>query len=390
MDAHPLLPKETVDLLSDNIYAKYSRPSNIIYLSSIFLILAALVLMPFLSVEISVVSSGLLRPAVEISTVKIPSSGKVSRVFVSINQLVHKGQYLVALDSTVIEQRISFLSKEITGHKVLSNDLRLLIAGNHNAGVLTTPFYIQSFHSYSQKKQDLIISYNKAKLNFNRNFKLHQEKVIADLEFEQFEFELEKARNDLELYKQNQLSQWQNEFATHEKQISEYEAQLTQSIKEKQYLIVKAPIGGTIEALSSIHEESQVFANQDIAQISPDTILIVEAYVSPNNIGLLRNSMPVRFQVDAFNYNQWGFATGRIVEISNDIQVVKDKPMFRVQCSIEGDYLCLKNGYKGHLRKGMTLRARFIVTERTLWQLLYDKVDDWINPALYSRMDELN
>jgi HlyD family secretion protein len=29
----------------------------------------------------------------------------------------------------------------------------------------------------------------------------------------------------------------------------------------------------------------------------------------------------------------------------------------------------------------MTLRARFIVAERSLWQLLYDKVDDWMNPA---------
>lgn len=42
-----------------------------------------------------------------------------------------------------------------------------------------------------------------------------------------------------------------------------------------------------------------------------------------------------------------------------------------------------KNGYKGYLKKGMTLQARFIITERTLWQLLYDKVDDWINPATY-------
>jgi HlyD family secretion protein len=30
----------------------------------------------------------------------------------------------------------------------------------------------------------------------------------------------------------------------------------------------------------------------------------------------------------------------------------------------------------------MTLQARFMVAERTLWQLLYDKVDDWMNPNL--------
>jgi len=33
-------------------------------------------------------------------------------------------------------------------------------------------------------------------------------------------------------------------------------------------------------------------------------------------------------------------------------------------------------------KKGMTLQARFIVTKRSLWQLLYDKVDDWANPNI--------
>ena len=31
--------------------------------------------------------------------------------------------------------------------------------------------------------------------------------------------------------------------------------------------------------------------------------------------------------------------------------------------------------------KGMTLNARFLLTERTLFDLLYDKVDDWLNPS---------
>jgi HlyD family secretion protein len=32
----------------------------------------------------------------------------------------------------------------------------------------------------------------------------------------------------------------------------------------------------------------------------------------------------------------------------------------------------------------MSLTARFNVTERTLFQLLYDKVDDWLNPRIKS------
>ncbi|GHT22645.1 hypothetical protein AGMMS4957_13110 [Bacteroidia bacterium] len=44
--------------------------------------------------------------------------------------------------------------------------------------------------------------------------------------------------------------------------------------------------------------------------------------------------------------------------------------------------LQLKNGYKGNLKKGMTLTGRFYLTDRSLWQLLFDKVDNWVNPKI--------
>jgi hypothetical protein len=32
------------------------------------------------------------------------------------------------------------------------------------------------------------------------------------------------------------------------------------------------------------------------------------------------------------------------------------------------------------LKKGMSFRARFVVSRRSLWQLLFDRLDDWVNP----------
>jgi HlyD family secretion protein len=110
--------------------------------------------------------------------------------------------------------------------------------------------------------------------------------------------------------------------------------------------------------------------------------MLVIAYVQPNDIGFIKKDMNVRLQVDAFNYNQWGMAMGRVIAVPQDIKIIDNKPVFEVRCSLNKDFLQLKSGYKGYLKKGMTLQARFIVTERSLWQLLYDKVDDWVNPNL--------
>ncbi len=225
----------------------------------------------------------------------------------------------------------------------------------------------------------------KVKTEFQRSKVLHDQSVIADAEFENNQFEMEKSKNDLEIFIHSQLTQWQLDLHSHKEELDDYKSQLALIEKEKDNHTIKAPIRGNVQSMTGLYVGSNVFANQELAQISPDTSLAVEVYVNPNDIGLLRKKMLVRFQVDAFNYNQWGLANGTLVEISNDVQINNERPVFKVRCLLEKDFLQLKNGYKGFLKKGMTLQARFIVTQRSLWQLLYDKVDDWVNPNVDGR-----
>ncbi len=39
-----------------------------------------------------------------------------------------------------------------------------------------------------------------------------------------------------------------------------------------------------------------------------------------------------------------------------------------------------KTDIRASRKRDETFTARFTVTERSLYQLLYDKVDDWVNP----------
>jgi HlyD family secretion protein len=221
----------------------------------------------------------------------------------------------------------------------------------------------------------------KARADYKRNLKLHQQNVIADVELEAYKFELDRAANEVALTRKSRESQWQNELIGYERELRSIEAELEEIDREIRSMVVISPITGTVQRLQGIYPGSIVYTNQDVALISPDDNLIVEAYVSPGHIGLLQTGMKVRFLIDAFNYNQWGFGEGTVLEISNDIHLINDAPVFIIRCSLNRNYIQLKNGYKGILRKGMSLKARFIVTERTLWQLLYDKTDNWLNPG---------
>jgi membrane fusion protein, peptide pheromone/bacteriocin exporter len=358
---------------------KTTAKSNAIYITVLAMMTLTLLSLSWITVSISVKSPALLRPAIEISAIRSLVNGRIKESFLRENQTVKKGDVLYVIESEVLEKE-KYLALKIKDTKGFVSDLENLVSTPVHTHDLITPLFRQSYFNYEQKLRDATIRYRKVKKDYERNQKLHREKVIADAEFENFQFELDKAKNDLEIVKQDQRRQWQNELKNYVREQEDFKSQLAQLQEEKENLAIKAPVSGSIQNVNAIHPGSMVFANQDLAQISPDTNLIVEAYISPNDIGLLKKTMPVRFQVDAFNYNQWGLATGKVVEISNDIYFINEKPVFKVTCRLSADYLQLKNGYKGYLKKGMTMQARFVVTERTLWQLLYDKVDDWINP----------
>ena len=108
---------------------------------------------------------------------------------------------------------------------------------------------------------------------------------------------------------------------------------------------------------------------------------MAECYVSPADIGLLKDNHSVKFQIDAFDHNRWGTATGHIVRINQDISNINDLPMFKVMCSINETDLFLNKTINGSLQKGMTLRALFFIDNRSLFQLLFDELEDWYDQS---------
>ncbi len=88
-----------------------------------------------------------------------------------------------------------------------------------------------------------------------------------------------------------------------------------QLLKEKESYTIKSPITGTIEQFSGIFSGSNINAGQTIAIIGPDSTLLSEVYISPKDIGYIKSGNPVKIQVDAFNYNEWGVINGVVKEL---------------------------------------------------------------------------
>ena len=84
--------------------------------------------------------------------------------------------------------------------------------------------------------------------------------------------------------------------------------------------------------------------------------------------------------MDAFNYNQWGLLDGNVIDIDKNITMQNENAYFKVRCKLNSKAMLLTSGYKAEVSKGMTLTTRYLITRRSLFDLLFDKVDDWMNP----------
>lgn len=382
--ATQIFPAEIIDNTTEAYLPQVSVRSQIIYVSALVFLIAGLASLPFIKISVSTNSNGVVRTVAEKSDFKAIMSGRVSAWLVKENQKVDAGQNLVVLACETLDAKISLVKFQQIEKQQFIHDLTILTRLDsinlHKVKGLKSSLYAQQYNQFTFQLQESLQQQRKIKKELETDRMLYREKIISMREFDEKEYTYKHLLAEYRSAIERQLSQWQSDLTTQQIGMTEIQSQENQLLKEKELYTIKAPVSGTIQQLAGKYSGSYVQAGEGLGLISPDSSLLVECYISPKDMGLLKKGMKVTYQVDALNYNDWGFAYGEIEEISNDFEVIEKQPVFKVKCRLDTKSLTLKNGYATSLKKGMTLRARFIVTERSLYQLLYDKVDDWLNP----------
>ena len=382
--ATQIFPTEIIENTTEAYLPQVTVRSQIIYISVLVILIAALISLPYIKISVSTNSSGIVRTVAEKSDFKAITSGRVAAWLVKENQKVETGQNLVVLASEMLDSKISLVKFQQIEKQQFIHDLSILTRLDSvnllSVRGLRSSLYAQQYNQLTYQLQESLQQQRKIKKELDTDRMLYKEKIISMREFDEKEYTYKRLLAEYRSAIERQLSQWQSDLTTHQISIAEIQAQESQLLKEKELYTIKAPVSGTIQQLVGKYPGSYVQAGEGLGLISPDSSLLVECYISPKDMGLLKKGMKVTYQIDALNYNDWGFAYGEINEIANDFEIIEKQPVFRVKCRLDTRSLKLKNGYATTLKKGMTLRARFIVTERSLYQLLYDKVDDWLNP----------
>ncbi|GMT46078.1 MAG: HlyD family type I secretion periplasmic adaptor subunit [bacterium] len=379
-----IFPSSITEFSAESLIKKHSSKSKAIYWLLLFMIVALGVSLFYVKVDVNVNSPGIITSKELATQIIAPVYGRIALIRLKENEFVRKGDTLLVVDTTDIVKRIGIINEKTQLLRNQNTDLLYLNRLTKNSRLklyeVFTPLYrreLQKFISDLRFQKSEIAILRK---NYLRQLTLYKKNVIPIAEFQQASFKYENAKLKYDKIFENQLAVWQKQLNQNQNQIFNLNGELANLQKELDKHFITAPISGYVQNLTGIKVGGNIYPNEKICVITPTTDLIVETYVSARDIGFIHPHQKVKFRVAAFDYNQWGMLKGVVSEIAKDVRLSQGNiPTFIVRCKLDNTILTYHN-QKVRVRKGMTVNANFFLTQRTLAQLLYDKVTNWIDP----------
>jgi len=369
-------------------------------LASWFMIVAvaaALASLPCLTVDTAVRAPGVVRPVAERIDLRAPVSGHVIGVFAHDNDAVRSGQPLLELASPELDERLVRNRELQAARRDLADDLRTL-TGDDDARPLEAMQAVAGLRTAALNREH---EHLLARLAFHRLEEIRAREewerlgplatrgLVARRDLDHARYEAERLDAEAVSLFREELSRWQARLREEEMALDDLASEAARLRAARDEFTIHAPVEGRLIGFNGWGVGGFISAGQPLGSVSPSDRLLVEAAVSPRDVGLIEPGQPVRLQVDAYPYTQWGTLDGTVLSVSADLLVNASggnsaAPWFKVLVRPSGE-LRLPNGLRAGLKKGLTVQARFLVARRTLLQLLCDGASRWLDPRAAPR-----
>jgi membrane fusion protein len=141
-----------------------------------------------------------------------------------------------------------------------------------------------------------------------------------------------------------------------------------------------APVSGKVIGLP-VNLGQTVAVGAVVAIVAPsDSHLQAELFVPSRAAGFIKPGQPVSIHYQAFPYQRFGSARGRVVSVTHTVMAPGEiaisglslqEPVFRVRVALEKDFLSAY-GVNTPVRPGMLLNADIVIDRRSLLEWLLD------------------
>lgn len=148
---------------------------------------------------------------------------------------------------------------------------------------------------------------------------------------------------------------------------------------------VKAPVDGVVQKISETPIGTVIPPGGTVCEIVPAGGVLIQAHVSPRDIGFVRLDQKAIVKSDAFDYGRYGSIPGKVVRIapSSTMDGPAQTPYFQVE--IELDRPNVGTNEEHVVTPGMTGEATILTGEKTIFQYLLKPIYLTLDTALHER-----
>ncbi|KAM3115041.1 HlyD family efflux transporter periplasmic adaptor subunit [Phormidesmis sp. 146-33] len=169
-------------------------------------------------------------------------------------------------------------------------------------------------------------------------------------------------------------SQLNKAIVENQKKITEIDGQLSQTQVTLKYQELRAPADGTIFDLKAANPGFVVSSTEPILKVVPNNALTAKIFITNQDIGFVKEGMPVDVRIDSFPFNEFGDIKGQLVAIGSDaLPPTQIRPFYSFPATIRLDQQSLTiQGRTIPLQSGMSLTVNIKVRQRPVINILLD------------------
>ncbi len=156
--------------------------------------------------------------------------------------------------------------------------------------------------------------------------------------------------------------------------------QKVEQISASNEYALTSPVQGKVTALPMEAGQTVTAGNTIVVLTPTNSPMEAELFVPSRASGFINTGQDVSLQYQAFPYEKFGSARGRVISVSRTVLAPGDvtlsgislqEPVFRVRVSLDQDYVAAY-GQKTPLQPGMLLTAAVVIDRRSLLEWLLD------------------
>ncbi|ELS31451.1 MULTISPECIES: HlyD family efflux transporter periplasmic adaptor subunit [Pseudanabaena] len=170
-------------------------------------------------------------------------------------------------------------------------------------------------------------------------------------------------------------SQFTKALVDNSKRIAEIDGQVRQAEVTLKYQELRAPAAGTIfELKAGLGYVANMNASEVVLKIVPDDLLVAKVFITNQDIGFVKENMPVDVRIDSFPFTEFGDVKGKLIWIGSDaLPPDQSHPTYRFPAKVLMERQSLSiNGREIRLQSGMSLMANIKIRDRTVMSLFTD------------------